>query len=356
MKKTWMRAGVALTAASALALGMAGTANADDPVTAIPSAEGGWKVNGGEGSSAGSMSASRISLTTADGTKTPVYCIDLFTKLDLTHQYQEDNWDSSGVANLGQVQWILHNSYPNVAPADLVDNAKVDPAGLGEAALEQAAYTATQAAIWTKTDKFVLDPADATGEGDKVDAVVAGIAKYLVDNAKDMPEPTGELKLDGPEEWDASQKSEAFTITTGGGPATIKAEGAKIVDKNDKELTEVNSGEAFYLIPDDGAEKIKLSATSAYSKPTGSVFTTTGEPVKNRDLKNKDSQRLILAKSLPGETGAEWEFQLETDDTLPVTGMSLTNSLLAGAALLLVGAAVVFVLRRRRVAASWGDA
>lgn len=356
MKKTWMRAGVALTAASALALGLAGTASADEPVTAIPSAEDGWKVNGGDGSEVGSMSASRIFLTTADGTKTPAYCIDLFTKLDLTHQYKEDNWDSSGVANLGQVQWILHNSYPSVAPADLAKNAKVDPAGLDEAALEQAAYTATQAAIWTKTDKFVLDAADATGEGAEADAVVAGIAKYLVDNAKDMPEPTGELKLNGPDQWDSSQKSEAFTITTGGGVAKVKAEGAKIVDKNDKELTEVKSDEEFYLIPDDGSEKIKLSATSEYSMPTGSVFTTTGEPVQSRELKHKDSQRLILAKSLPGETGAEWEFELETDDTLPVTGMSLTNSLLSGAALLLIGAAVVFVLRRRRVAASWGDA
>lgn len=357
MKKTWMRAGVALAAASAMALGMAGTASAEEPITAIPSAESGWKVHGGEGSSAGNMSASRISLTTPDGTKTPVYCIDLFTKLDLTHKYKEDNWENSGVANLGQVQWILHNSYPNVAAADLAKAAEVDTAGVEGDVLDQAAYTATQAAIWTKTDGFALKDGDSTDQSDNLDAVVSGITKYLVDNATDMPEPTGEIKLDGPEQWDASEKSQAFTITTPGATAKLKAEGAKIVDADDEELSEVKSGQEFFLIPNDDADKIKLTATSAFSKATGSVFTTTGEPAKeSRKLKNADSQRLILAKSLPGETGAEWEFTLDTDTTLPVTGMSMTNSLLAGGALLLVGAAVVFVLRRRRVAASWGDA
>lgn len=358
MKKSWMRAGVALTAAGAMAFGFAGTANAEEPVTASPEVGEGWEVYGGEGSSVKKIHASRIYLTpTGTDDKSPVYCVDIHTKLDKTHQYAEGSWDESGVANLGLVQWILHNSYPNVAPADLAKNAKVDAAGLDEATLEQAAYTATQTAIWTKTDNFALKDGDSTEQNEAVDAVVSGINKYLVDSAKDMPEPTGKLEIDGPEGWDTSEKGGPFKLSTGGGPAAVKAEGAKIVDENDKELTEVADGQEFYLIPDDGAETIKLSATSQFSTPTGSVFLTTGQPAEGqRDLKTPDSQRLILAKSLPGETGAEWTFELEGDDTLPVTGMSLTNSLLSGAALLLIGAAVVFVLRRRRVAASWGDA
>ncbi|ADD45710.1 thioester domain-containing protein [Stackebrandtia nassauensis] len=360
MKKTWMRAGVALTAAAALGVGLAGTAHADDekePVKATPTTESGWKVNGGDGSSVGQISASRIYLTTADGTKSPVYCIDIHTRLDTTHEYEEGSWEESGVANLPLVQWILHNSYPNVAPADLAEAAGADVAGLDEKTLEQAAYTATQTAIWNKTDGFKLDAADSTAEGAEIDALVTAIDKYLVESAEEMPEPTKEFTLDGPDAWDASEKSDAFKLTAPGGTAKVKAEGAKIVDENDKELSEVKSGQEFYLIPDDGAEKITLTATSEYSTPSGSVFLTTGQPVEAaKELKTDKSQRLILAKALPGETGAEWEFELDDSGTLPVTGMSLTNSLLAGAGLLLVGALAVVVMRRRRVASSWGDA
>lgn len=366
MKNTWMRAGVALTAVSALGLGMSGTANADDQDKPEPTrgsivTEPGWGVNGAEGSSVPEVNASRIYIQPDDSdTPKETYCIDIKTKLNGDAPYQESTWDDSSVENLELVQWILHNGYPNADGATLAKEAGVDAKALGDK-IDQAAYTATQTAVWTYTDKFKLNEKDATEQGSDVDAAVATMSKYLVDNAEEMPEPSQDVNIDGPDVINTSEKSGPYNVTTPGDEAALKIEGGKIVDKNDKELKSVPNGGEFWIIPEDDADKIVVKGISQVSQPTGSVFMALDDenaPLKDDPsaLSETKSQRLILAASMEGEVGTEVTFETKTDDTLPVTGMSLTTSLLSGAGLLLLGAIALVLFKRRRTAATWGDA
>ena len=360
MNKTWMRAGVAVAAAGALGIGMAGIAHADDndPARGTVSTERGWTVNGGDGSSAGAVSASRIWLT-PEGSDTAVetYCIDLHTSLITSHVYQEGNWDESEVKNLPKVQWVLHNGYPSVDGATLADNAGADVAGLDDATVEQVAYTATQTAVWTLTDDFVLAD-DATKDGDAaIDSAVKTVSDYLVSNAADMPEVPDEIVIDGPQVINTAEKAGPFTVTTPGGAAQLTITGGKIVDENDNELTEVPNGGQFWILPEDDADSVVIDAVSSIVKPTGSVFMAIDENSSEMTTESViKSQKLILGGSIEGEAHLTITFETETDNTLPVTGMSLTNTLILGAALALAGAIALIVFKRRRTAATWGDA
>jgi TQXA domain-containing protein/LPXTG-motif cell wall-anchored protein len=360
MNNTWMRAGVALAAVGALGVGMAGTANADDPTSPTKGSitvEGGWTVYGGEGSSVDKVGAGRIWLT-PEGSQSAVetYCIDIHTKLDTKHVYQEGAWDKSEVKNLPLVQWVLHNGYPTVDGASLLDAAKVDAVNLDEQTLAQVGYTATQAAVWTLTDDFKLAD-DATNKDDGIDAAVKGVADYLVANATEMPEMPSEIVIDGPELINTAEKSGPFTVTTPGGDAELTIKGGKIVDKDDNELTSVPNGGEFWIVPEEGAENIVVDAVSTVAQPTGSVFLATDQNTDQLSTKSAvKSQKLILGASIEGEVGTTVTFETETDNTLPVTGMSLTNSLILGAGLLLAGAVALVIFKRRRTAATWGDA
>ncbi|HZE37715.1 MAG TPA: thioester domain-containing protein [Stackebrandtia sp.] len=360
MKKSWMRAGLALTAAGAMGLGMGGTAFADDPkdgptqvtVTAGP----GWMVNGADNSSVSRVEAGIMSLTPkAGGDAALAYCIDIHHPLDVTQLYQEGTWDNSNVANLDKVNWVLNNAYPTKSGADLAKAAGADASGLDEKTLDQAAYTATQTSVWSFTDDFVLNTDKATDEGDAVNGVVAAEYSYLTKNATKMPEPSNEITLDGPKKFDTSTRGGPFKVNAPG-ETKLDVKGAKAVDANDKEIKSVKPGEKFWLLPDDGTDSVTMTMTSDVVQQTGSVFLGTGTPAASKDVKHDQPQKLILAKAIPGQVSKNVSFELENGDTLPVTGMSLTNSALVGLGLLLAGAAAIVVLRRRKVAATWGDA
>ncbi|GAA4912097.1 LPXTG-motif cell wall-anchored protein/TQXA domain-containing protein [Stackebrandtia albiflava] len=356
MKNNWLRATVALTAAGALGIGMAGTAAAEDedeaptPVRGIVTTEPGWGVTGGPG-------ATRISIT-PDGASEAIlaYCIDIETSLHPEFIYEEGAWDASNVNNLAKVQWVLHHSFPTVDPAALAEAAGADLATIDAESADEAAYTATQAAIWSLTDGFALDTGNSTDQGDAEDAVVTAIYNYLTAGATEMPEPITEITFDGPSSGDLSEKIGPFTAT-GPGEVNLTVENGKLVDADDNELTSVPSGGEFYILPDEGATEITVTGTATVAVPTGTVFMSTGELAKVSTMSAGDeSQKLILAGVIEGETEAQLKITVTGDNTLPVTGLSLTNSLLLGAALLVAGAVVLVVIRRRRTAATWGDA
>jgi len=359
MKKNWLRAAVALSAAGALGLGMAGTASAEeDQPTAIRGAvetEPGWNVINAGGSG---QQAARIFITPeGSDQRVEAYCIDLHTSLKTEFLYEEGAWDESNVGNLPQVQWILHNSYPSATPANLAEAAGADLTELAEGDHVFAAYTATQAAIWHFTDQFELAEGDSTNKGDVEDAAVSAIYDYLVANATEMPEPITELTFDGPTTGDMSEKIGPFSVTTPGGDATLSIEGGRLVDADDNEIDTVANGGEFYIRPDDGVTDITVTGTATVTTPTGTIFLATDEQAAMGTFASKDeSQKLILAEVIQGETAAELQISVTGEPRLPVTGLSLTNSLLLGAALLIAGAVALVIIRRRRTAATWGDA
>lgn len=365
MNKTWMRAGVAITAAGALGVGMAGTAHADpedEPQRAEIHTESGWTVNGTDDSSVDSIGAALISIMPEgyEGDPLPTYCIDIHTPLQTDRIYHNDTWDESHVDNLDYVQWVLHNGFPNAEPAEVIDS--VDDHDLAEVLdddeiLEQAFYTATQAAVWNFTDGFHLDLERPTNEGGLADKATAFFYSYLVDNAEPMPEPSSDIEFDGPESFDASEKGGPFTVTTPGGDAHLTAEGATLVDADDNEIESVPNGGEFWVVPDDDADEVTVHAVGTVVSPTGAVYLATDEPASGISALDKDeSQKLILGAQLEGEVEAELVLTLEHDDKLPVTGSSLTIAALSGLLLLVAGGVTMLMMRRRKVAAAWGDA
>lgn len=364
MKKNWLRAAVALTAAGALGIGMTGTAVADDeepaPIRGDVTTSAGWRVNHDGGSTLAAMI-----YINPEGSDFDViaYCIDIETSLQTRFIYEEGEWDESNVANLPQVQWVLHNSYPTVEPATLLDNAGFETE-LDESEAMRVAYTATQAAVWSFTDGITLDlddPVSGSGSeqpGPDADAAVTAVYEYLTTNAVEMPEPVTDITFDGPTSGDLSEKIGPFSVTTPGGDAALEIEGGRLVDADDNDVETVPSGGEFYILPDEGVSQITVTATATVTVPTGTVFLSTGEErgASTNSSPGDESQKLILAGVVSGETQAELQIEVTGEPKLPVTGMSLTNSLLLGAALLIAGAVALVVIRRRRTAATWGDA
>lgn len=303
-------------------------------------------------------SAHPLVLTTNDGVSQLVYCIDLHTELDGSHDYTEDDWNNSGVKQLEKIKWTLHNSLPN----DTVDGilAKTGATLPGDYSAEEKesfVYAATQATVWHWSDDFNLATGNSSTADDTVDTAVTTIYNWLIANVEDMPDP-GEpnLAFEGPdgETGKAGDKLGPFTVDTNLGTITLKVEGGKAVDEDGKEVTEVKGGDKFWLTSDKPGE-VTVTGTGEVNIPTGRVFVST----QGKDT----SQKLILAGALkkPGEAKLGVKFEIAASPSTPgpglaVTGTSVTIMSIAGAALLGGGVvfAMMFMRRRRAAAATWG--
>lgn len=345
MKTRLLKTALVAAVAGITLLGMASTASAD-PET---KADGDVSFPGGISvySAAGQASeAGRLQLEHA-GAKQYVYCIDIKTSIK-PHKYIEGDWDNSGVPNLGKIKWILHNSFPNVTPADVLKNADATlPDTYDADEVEQFVYAATQAAIWNQSDAFELRATNSTPEADDVDAAVSAIYDYLKTNAQDMPNP-GEPSLDfeGPTTGKIGDKVGPIKVSTNLGEITLTVTGGKAVDKNGKEVTKVKGGDEFYLTSDK-VGTVSVTGTGEVNIPIGRIFVS--------EQGQNTSQKLILAGGLvkPGE--AKYQVKLADRPALAVTGASLTIFAVSGAALLAGGFALAMFLRRRRAAsATWG--
>jgi hypothetical protein len=353
MKTRLIKTALVAAVAGITLIGMAGTASAEDPIT-TQDAEG--TVSSKDGisvySEAGQSTSAHPLVLTSGGQEQFVYCIDLHTSLQFKHTYIEEDWDTSGVQNLGKIKWILHNAFPNVAIDDLLKSAEATlPDTYSDEEKQSFVYAASQAAIWNQSDGFELRAEDSTKADDDVDAAVYAIYSYLKKSAVDMPDPgKPELAFSGPTTGKTSDKIKV-TVDTNLGEITLSVEGGKAVDKDGKEITKVKGGDTFYLTSDK-AGTVTVTGTGEIHVPAGRIFLSKESLADPKDK----SQKLILAGALvkPGEGKHKVEFTKAP--ALAVTGTSVTIMSIAGVALLGGGVALamMFMRRRRANAAVWG--
>ncbi|WP_026924800.1 Cys-Gln thioester bond-forming surface protein [Glycomyces arizonensis] len=362
----------ALAAAALTALVPAGAASAQEderePVTGDIVVDEGLELRGTLGAEQWDTWANMLGLTPRGGEETlQVYCIDIRTELDHTSPYTEGDWESSGVANLEKVRWVLFNGYPNVTAEDLLATTDAESdADWDETGTARVAYAGTQAAVWHFTDGFKLDTDDAViGGSDEQSAAVAAVYEYLTANAGRVPDPSEfYIELDGAEEASyADGRFGPYTIRSTAGPVELSAEGGTLVDAEGREVDMLEDGGQFAIVLDEGSEKITITAHGTYDLPVGRVFIA--DPTAEVEESNRvASQMLILAQPREADIPAEWAFALQLPEDehptesaseaaqpkLPTTGVNLTVVFAAGLALLIGGSTVMALAKRKSAA------
>jgi TQXA domain-containing protein/LPXTG-motif cell wall-anchored protein len=245
-----------------------------------------------------------------DGKTYASYCIDFYSPLDWGQplDYIERDWSASPVpvANLGKVQWLLHNAYPSQTIATL--------AGVSGTAdlTEYQAQAATQAAIWKLTDNRDVDRARATRPED------AGFLKLydyflgrLADPATALPAPKAvtvnivESELSGAVDSIVGP----FSLETTASQVTLSAPaGVAFFATNDPAanapITTAKNADKFFVKLPVGtpAGSVTITATAKEPVQAGRLFVNSGNP--------NSSQKLILAAATDA---------LTTSDTAKVT-------------------------------------
>lgn len=210
------RIGALVLGASAALMIAAVPASADTPTTtatvdstATATTPGGNVVlKGGQ-----TVDAKLLALKAADGSEILTYCVDI--KVGEGHDgttMTQVPWtsypDQSAPFNKneGQINWVLHNSYPTLDVAAL---SKV--AGTPTTLSKDEAVEGTQAAIW-----HFSDGTDLAAKGN--DANVTALYDYLVKNAVDLPQPPADptLTLNSPDSTSGNpgDKIGPFTVDT----------------------------------------------------------------------------------------------------------------------------------------------
>ncbi|GAB3686953.1 thioester domain-containing protein [Nocardiopsis oceani] len=393
LPRTAGRAGLATSAAALLALGLAAPATADEVETYEGSTVGQYTGNAEEGPQVHMTGASapaslfNLEIKGSDGPALTAYCIDFRTNIVHNAWYKEDDWANypgeGDFAQPGKVHWILQNSYPNVAPETVGDEAGVE--GLAS----EDALSGTQAAIWHFSNDMDLDP-EANGED------VVAVYDYLVGAAEDLPqEPDAALSVtpDEPAVGEAGEIVGEFQVESNASDIefTLDApEGVELVDVETGEAVEsVNSGDTVgFGVPadaDEGEASFKLEATAEIEtgrlfqgkkphEPTQTLITAedgeatakaeasaswtpgkddeepppTDEPSEPEEPSDEPSE----PSDKPSEPGDDKPAPPEEDEpTLPVTGGALAGLVAAGVAALGAGGGALYLSRKRKAAA-----
>lgn len=353
-----------LAAAAGVALGLGGVAaaQAQDEEAGIAAAgnvilEDGIRLNGETPNGQQSPEATMIGLDLGDGETRTVYCIQLQVGLEEALVHEERQWDDVPVEDLPKVLGVLSNGYNGSNAAELLEAAGVAGEDLEGFSADQVAYAGTQSAVWSLTDGWVLDSADAA------DAAVQGVQNYLIENSEPVDEPDFEPYF---EVDDSQAKTEGstvgpFTASTNFDAVTFaQPEGATIVDENGEEVTSFTDGQTFYVKFDEAADSsvTLVTDTITWTTPAGRTFV----PV-DAEGADVEGQRLILAEEHTSDYAAEIEFEIAVEEVpsespkpqLPVTGASLTTVASVGGAVLLAGIVAMVLMRRRAARADWGS-
>jgi TQXA domain-containing protein/LPXTG-motif cell wall-anchored protein len=237
-----------------------------------------------------------------DGKTYASYCVDYSNPLDWNQKldYVERDWSASPVpvANLGKVQWLLHNAFPARSIGDLATTSGV--AGL----TEFQAQAATQAAIWKLTDNKEVDRAKANRPED---AGFLALYDYflgrLADPATSLPAPKPisvnivETELSGA----PGSVVGPFTMDTSASVVTLSAPGGVgFLATNDPaasaSITTVKNGDKFYVKVPDGAAagSVVITATAKEPVQAGRLFVNANNP--------NSTQKLILAAATDAVT------------------------------------------------------
>jgi TQXA domain-containing protein len=339
------RAGAAVAGASVALMMTAAMPAGADPVTGKVDPDGyknGYHVNLGDGYE--DMSTSLISFELADGTKLQMYCVEIDTRIDKSHNMVEKPWDSYPNPdspfhdNRAKINWVLHKGFPVVDTVALTKVLTDQGTELSNGIDEKEAIAATQAAVWHFSDGKDLDEANPfpTSKGNKdAKTDVVALYKYLTgtDNVGIGDQPTPALAISPTDlSGNAGGRIGPFTVTTTGeiDKLTTKLpEGVKITDANGVELTaeQIKDGTQLFLdVPaasKEDAGTFELTATAGVD--TGRLFV--GE-----NYAEKKTQSLIVAKAEKSEivasAGGRWLEAVPptTSTTTPPTTTETTST------------------------------
>ncbi|SDT74104.1 thioester domain-containing protein [Actinoplanes derwentensis] len=388
------QAALAAVAGSALLLGSAMPAAADEKTTgvAISQRDGVRLVLNGEGKSVGSLAFS-----IQGGQGVPVYCIDFHTPVAINEAYDEGTWSESEVKNLNKVQWVLSKGYPNGDAAQLLAAAGASASGLSDATRDKLLYFGTQTAVWHFSDGITLgewNRRDRLTEEPQYD-VIKKVYDYLTTKAVGEPEPKGELSVDPASATAAAgEKAGPFTVKGPAGEIKVTTTGGSAVDANGTPVSVTGNGGQFWLTGTE-AGKASVSLTAEGAVSFGRVFlfrgdkdkhqklilgTTVGDkltagaeasftvvppasespspspsvtsPTPSASVSTPASEEPTPSQSVStpaSESPAPSTTPVAGDGNLPLTGSSTAAVLGGGFLLLVAGAVALIMVRRRRV-------
>ncbi|MER5746390.1 LAETG motif-containing sortase-dependent surface protein [Streptomyces sp. NPDC002225] len=240
--------------------------------------------------------AGLFEMRTGQGGTLSTYCIDLRTGARQDFHYKEVGWDQSSLhdnGDAGKILWVLENSYPKVAVADLAKKVGAKNLDANDAA------AGTQAAIWHFSDRVTATPTDP-------DAKL--LTDYLLGRAESLQEPKESLALSpasvagrsGDRVGPVTVATNASTVSLALAPGAPA--GVRIVDADGRPVENAANGDRVFLdvpagTPDGSAE---LTARATTGVPLGRAFVSTDGP----------SQTLVLARSsdaaVTAKASASW--------------------------------------------------
>ncbi|RAJ69926.1 TQXA domain-containing protein [Streptomyces sp. Amel2xB2] len=220
------------------------------------------------------------------GGRLQTYGLDVDNPTQQHARYGETDWARTSLhdnPDAGKIVWILRHSYPQVD--DL--NALAKRARSGKLSPETAA-AGTQVAVWRFTDGRGARPDRGKGGGLRVSAVdpaAEKLADHLERSARKLAQPRPSLSLDPAVLSRRNGRLGPFTVRTSASGAAVSqtpgsaSPGARIVDRNGRQVTSVRDGARLYLdVPEARrqAGKGSLTVQAATKVAVGRAFTGVG--------------------------------------------------------------------------------
>lgn len=277
-----MLAGVVFAALSVVAR----PAEADPAIATVNGRAGGWMGIQLEGMG-GFVDAGPVSMS-INGSSYAGYCIDFHNGIDLSKAltYEERTWGSGNFPSplaLSKVNWILHNSYPNVSAAAIAAAAGVDPATPD---LENVVGAATQASIWYFSDGINIAEAEKTTAVGLVVAYLTGPTNVGLNE----PAPADVQIVEDSATGSAGALIGPFTIASTAGSVTLTSDNPSVGFMVNGVVTNTaNDGDqVFGIVPGGTAPGSATITASGNAKvPSGRIFVNQAAP--------DSTQKLILA-------------------------------------------------------------
>jgi TQXA domain-containing protein/LPXTG-motif cell wall-anchored protein len=243
------------------------------------------------------LSTSLIPINLDDETTVQTYCIDFATAAKHNARMIEDDWakypnpNASFKAKPEKVNWILHNSYPNVAVEKLAEAGEIDRL------TEKDAIAGTQLAIWHFSN-------DTRPDGSGNDDEVIAVYEYLTGekNTGLTAEPAPSLAITPDSAAGApGGKLGPFTVETTASEVVLKFEGehgAALVDANGAPVTTASNGTKLFVAVPAGAPagKATIEAKVSADIETGRLFR--GDKVVTQTLITTTTTRVKVKDSV----------------------------------------------------------
>lgn len=314
------RTGLSVTAAAALAFGLAAPAAADPAHSYEGAARAQYTQNeqGGETvvMSGGTIGTNLFRLQQENGEAVTAYCIDFETDILHGAWYLEDDWANypgqGEFAEPGKVHWVLQNGYPSVDAQELAEAAGAN----ANRVTDSEALAATQAAIWhfSNDEDFVRVSDDSESDG----ANVHSIYDHLVGSAEPLAQGEPDATLSVSPDSAGGQAGETvgeFTISTSAEQVPVTAdapEGVELVDLGTGEAVDaVGDGATVgFSVPEDAdAGEASFSLETSSTVEQGRLFKGEDEEPTQTLITAEDSEVTVSAAA-----GVEWS---EADEPAP---------------------------------------